>query len=44
MEAHEDDLKDYDTSKGTIRFKTDEPLPEDLVKKLVKARIEENEA
>jgi uncharacterized protein YdhG (YjbR/CyaY superfamily) len=44
MEAHADELKSYDTSKGTIRFKANHPLPEALVKKLVKARIAENEA
>jgi uncharacterized protein YdhG (YjbR/CyaY superfamily) len=35
----ERELKDYDTSKGTIRFQPDEPLPAALVKKLVKARL-----
>ena len=42
VEAHQDVLKDYDTSKGTIRFQADEPLPVALVRKLVKARIAEN--
>src|SRR5216684_2070198 len=40
--AHKDELKDYDSSKGTIRFQADKPLPVALVRKLVKARIAEN--
>jgi uncharacterized protein YdhG (YjbR/CyaY superfamily) len=44
VEAHEDVLKGYDTSKGTIRFQADDPLPTALVRKLVKARIAENKS
>jgi uncharacterized protein YdhG (YjbR/CyaY superfamily) len=44
VEAHKDLLKGYDTSKGTIRFQMDNPLPASLVRKLVKARIAENAA
>jgi uncharacterized protein YdhG (YjbR/CyaY superfamily) len=44
VEAHEDELKDYKTSKGTIRFSPDRPLPSALVRKLVKARIASNAA
>jgi len=44
VEAHKDELEGYDTSKGTIRFPADRPLPVALVRKLVKARIEENGA
>lgn len=44
MEAHAEELVAYDTSKGTIRFQVDKPLPAALVKKLVKARMKENEA
>ena len=41
VEANKDELKDYDTSKGTIRFQADKPLPVALVRKMVKARIAE---
>lgn len=44
VEAYKDELKNYDTSKGAIRFPPDNPLPPTLVRKLVKARIAKNAA
>jgi len=40
-EDHRKELERFDTSKGTIRFQPDAPLPAKLVRKLVKARIAE---
>ena len=44
IDAHKDELKRYETAKGTVHFPIGRPLPVALVKKLVKARIEENQA
>jgi uncharacterized protein YdhG (YjbR/CyaY superfamily) len=41
VQALKEELKGYDTSKGTVRFPADKPLPFALVRKLVKLRIEE---
>jgi len=42
-QAFKKELAAYEVSKGTIRFTADKPLPKALVRKLVKARIAQNE-
>jgi uncharacterized protein YdhG (YjbR/CyaY superfamily) len=36
-----DDVAAYETSKGSLRFPVDKPLPRQLVKKLVRTRMRE---
>ena len=38
-----DELKEYKTSKGTIQFPLDQPIPVALIKKIVRERTKENE-
>jgi uncharacterized protein YdhG (YjbR/CyaY superfamily) len=42
LKKFQNELSDFQTSKGTLRFSPDKPLPVALVKRLVKARIAEN--
>lgn len=44
MESMKDELQGYKTATGTIRFPHDEALPEALIRKIVRARMAENEA
>ena len=41
LAKHKAEVAAYDTSKGTIRFRRGKPLPLALIRKLVKARMEE---
>jgi uncharacterized protein YdhG (YjbR/CyaY superfamily) len=41
LAAIADDVAGYETSKGSLRFPIDEPLPDPLVNKLVKTRMRE---
>ncbi|NSW51088.1 MAG: DUF1801 domain-containing protein [Anaerolineae bacterium] len=42
VEAFRAELERYHLSKGTVRFPLDQPLPLDLITRIVKFRVEEN--
>ncbi len=42
IEKFERELSSYETSKGTIHFPLDAPLPLELIERIVKDRVEEN--
>jgi uncharacterized protein YdhG (YjbR/CyaY superfamily) len=42
IEKFAKELKRYPTSRGTIRFPSDKPLPDVLLKKIVKERVSQN--
>ncbi|HEU0051640.1 MAG TPA: DUF1801 domain-containing protein [Longimicrobium sp.] len=42
IEAFEEELKRYKTSKGAIQLPFDEPLPRDLITRIVELRVAEN--
>lgn len=44
IEANKKDLEAYKTSKGTIQFPAEKPLPATLVRKVIKSRIAERAA
>jgi uncharacterized protein YdhG (YjbR/CyaY superfamily) len=43
IDEHAGELEPYISGRGTLRFALDQPLPGALVKKIVKARLRENE-
>jgi len=44
LEQFGEEVKKYKTSKGTLQFTVDKPIPASLVKKIVKERMKQNEA
>jgi uncharacterized protein YdhG (YjbR/CyaY superfamily) len=42
IEEFKEELKGYKVSKGTIQFPLDQPLPIDIITKIVKFRVEQN--
>jgi uncharacterized protein YdhG (YjbR/CyaY superfamily) len=44
LKKFRNELRNFQTSKGTLRFSPEKPMPVALVKKLLKARIAENNA
>ena len=43
-EAFAEELAPYKTSKGSVQFPLDQPLPEDLIRRMIEFRIRENAA
>ena len=43
IDAFREELEDFDVSGRTVRFSPERPLPAALVKRIVKARVKENE-
>lgn len=44
IEAIGEELAPYASGKGTLRFDPDDPMPDELVRRIVAARLEENAA
>ena len=42
MEAFKEELKSYKTGKGSVQFPLDQPLPTDLIRRIVEFRVAEN--
>jgi uncharacterized protein YdhG (YjbR/CyaY superfamily) len=44
IEAFRDELKGFTVSKGSVHFPLDKPVPAALIRKMVKARVEQSES
>ncbi len=42
LEAFKEDLKPYKSGKGSVQFPLGQPLPTDLIRRIVQFRVEEN--
>jgi uncharacterized protein YdhG (YjbR/CyaY superfamily) len=42
IEVFKEDLRGYKFSKGAVQFPLDQPVPYDLIRKMVRFRVEEN--
>lgn len=42
IEAFKEDLKPYKSAKGSVQFPLDQPLPTDLIRRIVEFRVAEN--
>ena len=42
IEAFKSELEQYQTSKGTVQFPYNRPLPVNLIKRIIKFRVREN--
>jgi uncharacterized protein YdhG (YjbR/CyaY superfamily) len=42
IEEFKDELAVYKSSKGSVKFPLDEPIPFELISKIVKSRVQEN--
>ena len=43
VEEFKDDLAPYQTAKGSVQFPLDRPMPYDLIERIVRFRVAENE-
>jgi len=42
LEAFQEDLKPYKSGKGSVQFPLGQPLPRDLIRRIVEFRVEQN--